>query len=447
LSESWFIVLGLVAVVLLVAANGLFVATEFAFVAVRRSRVEQLAHQGQARARVLLGALHELDHYIAATQLGITMSSLALGWIGEPALGHLIEPPIRDAVGELGAGAISKTVSFVAAFGLITALHIVLGELAPKTMALARAEATALWVAAPIVVFSRVFGPFIWMLNQAGRLVVRPFGLAAAGERRDSLDPGELEIVIEASARAGLLSSSELLLARRALELGEIQADQIMVPRTELVAVEATAPIDTVIALAAASAHSRFPVYEEDLDNVIGVLEGKDLLPLVRSGGEDWRRLVRPIVAVPETVTVEDAIATMRAHEVRILLLVDEHGGTAGILTADEVLYRLLGRWLAGPGREGREHVRPLATGNILLSGLALISDVEDVTGLELASEEYDTIGGFLMDALGRIPAVGDTVELPGYRFRVTAMDGRRVDRVLVEKLLPAEHAGGRLRS
>lgn len=441
MSDTWFIVLGLVAVVLLVVANGLFVATEFAYVAVRRTRVEQLAGQGQARARVLLGALKELDHYIAATQLGITMSSLALGWIGEPALGRLVDPLLHDLLGGAGGEAVTRTASFLIAFTVITSLHIVLGELAPKTIALSRSEATALWVAAPIAVFSRIFRPFIWTLNQCGRLVVRPLGIRSGGGHGEHLDTEELEIVIEASARAGLLSSSELSLARRALEFGEIQADQIMVPRTELVAIEAGADLDGVIRLVADSAHARFPVYDEDLDHVIGVLEAKDLLPLVRSGEGSWRSLVRPAFAVPETVTVEDAVQTMRANEVRILVLVDEHGGTAGILTADEVLYRLLGRWLAGPGGEGRERVRQLSTGNLLLSGLALVGDVEDAIGAEISSDDYDTVGGFLMAQLGRIPAVGDTVDVPGYRFRVTAMDGRRVDRVLVERSTPAPEA------
>jgi CBS domain containing-hemolysin-like protein len=434
LSETWLIVVGLIAVVFLVAANGLFVATEFAYVAVRRSRVEQLAREGHARGRLLLGALRELDHYIAATQLGITMSSLALGWIGEPAVGHLVEPPLEELLGGLGAGAASATISFLLAFALITALHIVLGELAPKTIALSRAEATALSVAAPIAVFSKLFAPFIFVLNQAGRLVVRPLGIRDADPHGANLDPDELEIVIEASARAGLLSTSELLLARRALEFGQIQADQIMVPRTELAAIDASASIDEAVATVKASPHSLFPVYEEDLDHVVGVLDPKDLLPLVASGGSQWRPLVRRAVAVPETVTVEDALATMRREEERMLVLVDEHGGTAGVVTADEVLYRLLGRWLAGPGRAGREHVRPQPTGNILVSGLALVGDVEEETGLELESDSYDTVGGFVMARLGRIPAVGDTVELPGFRFRVTAMDGLRVDRVLVER-------------
>lgn len=430
--ESAWTFFGLVAVVLLVAANGLFVATEFAYVAVRRSRVEQLAATGQARAKLLLSSLKDLDNYIAATQLGITMSSLALGWVGEPALAHLIEPPVERIVGSW-APAVAHTMAVAVAFIVITTLHIVLGELAPKTLALQRSEATALWVAAPIAIFNRVFRPFIWVMNAAGRAVVRPFGIRPASEHEGNLAPEELELVIQASARAGLLSTSELMLARRALEFSAIQADQIMVPRTEVAAIEATASLEEVLAIVEKKQHTRYPVYEEDLDHILGIIDAKDLLKLVRSGSNDWRPLVEPAVAIPESVSVEVAVQAMRAKQVQIVILVDEHGGTSGILTADEVLYRLLGRWLGG-GRQQGETVRPLAAGNLLVSGLALIEDVEDATGAELSSEDYDTIGGFIMHRLGRIPRVGDRLDVPGYQFRVMAMDGRRVDRVLVVK-------------
>jgi len=434
--ESTWTILGLLAVVFLVAANGLFVATEFAYVAVRRSRVEQLAAGGQARAKLLLSSLKDLDNYIAATQLGITMSSLALGWVGEPALAHLIEPPVETLVGSWAAEAVAHTVAVAVAFILITTLHIVLGELAPKTLALQRSEETALWVAAPIAIFNRVFRPFIWVMNAAGRAVVAPFGIRPASEHEGNLSPEELELVIQASARAGLLSTSELMLARRALEFSAIQADQIMVPRTEVAAIEANAPLDEVLNVIERHQHTRYPVYEEDLDHILGVLDAKDLLKLLRSGGSDWRPLVEPAVAIPESVSVEVAVQAMRAKQVQIVILVDEHGGTSGILTADEVLYRLLGRWLGG-GRQQGETVRPLAAGNLLVSGLALIEDVEDATGAELSSEDYDTVGGFIMHRLGRIPRVGDKVDVPGYQFRVMAMDGRRVDRVLVVKQQP----------
>ena len=431
--ESTWTIVGLIAVIVLVAANGLFVATEFAYVAVRRSRVEQLASGGQARAKLLLASLKDLDNYIAATQLGITMSSLALGWVGEKAVGHIVEPPIEAIVGSWAAEAVARTVAVAVAFIIITTLHIVLGELAPKTLALQRSEQTALWVAAPIAVFNRIFRPFIWVMNAAGRAVVAPFGISPASEHDSNLSADELELVIQASARAGLLSTSELMLARRALEFSAIQANQIMVPRTEVAAIDSTSSLEEVLALVEQREHTRYPVFEDDLDHILGILDAKELLKLLRTGGSDWRGLVVPAVAIPESVSVELAVQEMRARQVQILILVDEHGGTSGIITADEVLYRLLGRWLGG-GRQQAETVRALAAGNLLVSGLALVADVEDATGAELADEDYDTIGGFIMHRLGRIPRIGDRVEVPGYQFRVMAMDGRRVDRVLVVK-------------
>lgn len=440
MSETWSTILGIVVVIVLVAANGLFVATEFSYVAVRRTRIEQLANEGVARARLLLASLHDLDNYIAATQLGITMSSLALGAVGEPALAHVIKAPIEGILSGWAATGVAHGIAVAIAFAFITSLHIVMGELAPKTLALQRTEAVALWVALPITGFNRLFRPFIWLLNEAGRAVVRPFGIRPAHAHEENLAPDELELVIQASARAGLLSTSELLLARRALEFSAIQADQIMVPRTEVVALDIDDALSDVLATVEASQHTRYPVYENDFDHILGIVDVKDLLALIRAGGDDWRPLIRPAVAIPEAVSVEVAVAEMRARKTQILVLVDEHGGTSGILTADELLYRLLGRWL-GAGREGTESVRALAAGNLLVSGLALIEDVEDATGAELADEDYDTVGGFMMARLGRIPRVGDRLDVPGFQFRVMAMDGRRVDRVLVVKATEAEKA------
>jgi CBS domain containing-hemolysin-like protein len=442
-SETWIIAIGLAALVVLILLNALFVAAEFAFVGVRRTRVEQLVSSGQSRARLLLSALQHLDRTIAATQLGITMTGLALGWLGEPVLARVLEPPL-DVILGFAPASVARVTSVVLAFALVTALVIIFAELAPKSIALARAERVALWVAPPVAIFTRVFQPFVWALHKGGRLVVRPLGIRAQSEAQETLDTEELELVIEASARAGLLSTSELMLARRALEFSAIQADQIMVPRTEVVAIDAEDSLDDVLALVERHQHTRYPVYEEDLDHILGILDAKDLIGLVRAGGSAWRPLTRPAVAIPESVSVELAVQAMRARQVQIVILVDEHGGTSGILTADEVLYRLLGRWLGG-GREAGESVRPLAAGNLLVSGLALIADVEDATHAELADEDYDTVGGFIMSRLGRIPRVGDRVDVPGYQFRVMAMDGRRVDRVLVVKqqapAAAAEHA------
>lgn len=433
MDSSGFLLVGLISLVILIFVNAAFVAAEFAFVAVRRTRIEQLAAEGHGSARVLLRSLKSIDNTIAGTQLGITMAGLALGALGEPALGRLIEPVVTAAIGGFAAEAVTRVISVVVAFAIVTFTVIVVGELAPKSIALSRPERVALMLAMPVQVFATIFRPVVWAMNRTGRLVVKPFGVQQTGEQDEILDPEELEMVIQASARAGLLSNSELLIAKRALEFSAIQANQIMIPRTEVVAIEADATLDEVLSIAAKSGHTRYPVFEEDLDHITGILDVKDLLAVIQKGGNDWKRLIAPAVAVPESVSVEVAVAAMRGRQSQIAILVDEHGGTSGILTADEVLYRLLGRWLGG-NRPGAEAVRPLSSGNVLLSGLALIADVEDATGVELSDENYETVGGFLMARLGRIPRVGDQVLVSGHRFRVLSMDGRRVDRVLVVK-------------
>ena len=430
--------LGLVAVLALVAANGLFVATEFAYVAVRRTRVEQLASGGHARARLLLGSLGRLDTYIAATQLGVTMCSLALGWVGEPALAGLLEPPLERLLGGVAGTAAAHTIAVAVAFAAITTLLIVFGELAPKQMALARAERTALWMAAPMAVFARVFRPFIWALNGMGLGVARLAGVRPAADAEATLAPEELEIVMEASERAGLLSTAELLLARRGLEFGEIQASRIMVPRTEVVAIDAAATLAEALATVTAHPHRRYPVSEGDLDHVLGLLDAMDLLQLARAEGADadWRALAQPVVAIPETVSVEVAVTEMRDRGAKLVVLIDEHGGASGILSGDDVLARLLGRWHDASRPRTGERVRRLPNGNLLLDGLALVADLEAATGIDIAGdgEDFDTVGGLAMARLGRIPAVGERFREAGYEFQVTAMEGRRVARVLARR-------------
>jgi CBS domain containing-hemolysin-like protein len=430
------IIIGLLAVLALVATNGLFVATEFAYVAVRRTRIEHLASQGHARARLLLGSLRKLDMYIAATQLGITMSSLGLGWVGEPALARLIEPALEDLAGDWAGTAAAHTIAVTLTFIFITALLIVFGELAPKNLALAQAERTALWVVAPMEVFARIFRPFIWLLNRMGLGVARLAGVRPVTGVESTLAPEELELVMEASARAGLLSTAELLLAQRGLEFGELQADQVMAPRRDVAAIDASSSMDEVLAITGEHPHRRYPVYEGDLDHIIGLLDTKDLMRVVREGGEDWRSLVGPVVAIPESVSLEVAVTEMRAQGATLVVLVDEHGGTSGILSGDDVLARLLGQWHAGTRQQAGERIRSLPNGNLLLDGLALVSDLEDVAEVAFrgAGEDFDTVSGFVMERLGRIPTVGERFEEAGYEFQVTAMDGRRVARVIARR-------------
>ena len=369
------IIIGLLAVLALVAANGLFVATEFAYVAVRRTRIEHLASRGHARARLLQGSLKK-PRYVHRGHAARHHDVQPWPWLGGGAgAGAPDRASARGSAGDWAGTAASHTIAVTLTFIVITALHIVFGELAPKTMALAQSERTALWVVAPIEVFTRIFRPFIWLLNGMGLGVARLFGVRPVPEgAQATLAPEELEIVMEASARAGLLSTAELLLARRGLEFGEIQADQIMAPRTDVIAIEAGSSMEEVLAVTGEHSHRRYPVYEGDLDYVIGLLDAKDLMRFVREGGEDWQSLVGPVVAIPESVSVEVAVTEMRAQGAKLVVLIDEHGGTSGILSGDDVLGRLLGHWHSGTRQQAGERVRSLPNGNLLLDGLALVT-------------------------------------------------------------------------
>ncbi len=431
--------LGIAGVVVLIAANGLFVATEFAYVAVRRTRIEQLAENGHTRARLLLTALKQLDKYIASTQLGITMSSLALGWIGEPVIAGLLESPLKNLFGSGVGEAVSHTIAIAVAFIIVTGLLIVFGELAPKRIALQKSESIALWVAAPIAAFTRIFSPFIWALNGLGRLAVRLIGIKPIDDAENSImEPEELERVIKASANAGQLSTVELLLARRGLEFGEIQADQIMTPRTEIVSLNTAMNLEEVHQIVDINPHTRYPVCEGDLDHMMGLLDTKDLLNL---NGNSWLSQIGSLVAIPEATSVEVAVTELQTQKAHMAMLIDEHGGTTGILTESDVLWRLLGR--SNQSEEvATQLIRPLQGGNFLLEGTLLIDDLENELQVKIDTEgeEYDTAGGLAMARLGRIPKAGDLFVEESYEFRVMAMDGKRVSRLLMRKIKQSEN-------
>jgi putative hemolysin len=435
--------LGLLAVAFLVVANGFFVATEFAIVAVRRSRLEQLAAEGRASALDAREVVSHLDTYIAACQLGITMASLALGWIGEPAFSSLVEPPLEAIFGQVtheAASAISAGVSFT----LITVLHIVLGELAPKGLALQKTEATVLWVSRPLRLFYAVFRFPVHALNAIGNGVLRLFGMHPASGHEMVHSVEELRLLVEGLQSAGTVDPSEARIASRAFTLGDLTAGQLMTPRTELEAVPVAASRDSVMARAREASHGRWLVYGENLDDPLGVLH---LLDLFRILGEppdafDIRRLMRPLLVVPSTKPADSLLEELRAARRHVAVVIDEFGGTAGMLTLDDLMQPLVG----DIEEEGRlDAVTPEPTsepgGAPLLDGLMRLDELEEVLQSRLDEhlrEEVDTLGGAIMAVLGRVPDVGDEVTLAGRRLRVERLDGRRVDRV---RLLPAEVA------
>ena len=435
---------------LLVLANGFFVATEFALVSVRRTRVQQLAADGNRRAHQVLGQLNHLDTYIAATQLGITMASLALGWIGEPAVATLIEPLIASIglIPETSRDALTHTVAFVIAFSLITTLHIVLGELAPKSLALQRPEETALAVSRPIHLFYLALRPAIAVLNSVGNSVVRLLGIEPASGHQLVQSAEELRLAIDASREAGLVEESAHDLVDRALLFPDVEARHAMVPRTEMAAVPIDASLDDVLETVTSTGHSRLPVYQGDLDHVVGIVDLRALLPGLladRVGGRGASSddaafrladLMKPVVAIPETAPAASLLPGFRDSHAPIVIVIDEYGGTAGLITLVDLVESLVGEItedeVVSDGSNG-----PGADGSYSLDGLTTLMEAKEFFDLDLDDDpDVETVGGYVFSKLGRPAVIGDEVTTPhGPILRVDELDGLRVARV---RVLPA---------
>lgn len=432
--------LGLIAVLALVLLNGFFVAAEFALVSVRRSRVAQLANEGDKRARRVQQALGHLDTYIAATQLGITMASLALGFIGEAAIAPLLEP-LLGAVLPHGHDALltAEGIALTLAFVIATALHIVIGELAPKSIALQRTDVTALWVTGPLNLFITLFRPFIVALNGLGNAVVRALGLEPAGEHAAVHSVEELALLVHATREAGLLEEEQERMVAGVFDVGTRRVSRVMTPRTELDTVEVTLPWPEVVRHVTQSRHQRLPVYAQDPDHILGLLYAKDVLrvladPRPRGGPVDLRTLLRPVPFVPESLPLDDLLVTLRRERVQAAIVLDEFGGTAGLVTLEDVLEEIVGevREADTPGAS----VEILPDGSLMLDGLLSLEDVNERMDLGIADPFYDTLGGYVLGQLGRAPLVGDEVALPdGRHLRIVELDGQRVARV---RLAPA---------
>jgi putative hemolysin len=433
---------GLMAVVVLVLMNGFFVATEFAIVAVRRSRLEQLAQEGHPTAAAARDVVGHLDAYIAACQLGITMASLALGWLGEPALAHLVEPPLEALVGTF-APAAAHGVAIGVSFALITALHIVIGELAPKGLALQHPEGTTLFIARPIQLFYVLFRWPITLLNAVGNGVLRLAGLQPASGHEMVHTVEELRLLVTSSQEAGQVEASEARIASRAFYFADLTAGELMTPRTELEAVPLTATRDQLLRLAETGQHSRVVVYGESLDDVVGVLHVRDLFQVVNQpdAAFDLHALLRPALFVPESKPADDLLEEMRAARRQLAVVIDEYGGTAGVVTLEDLVEALVGQIEEEPPIGGEppplDGVRPQADGSLLLDGLMRLDEFEELTGLKLDEaihEEVSTLGGLMMISLNRIPELNDEATVGKRTLRVEELDGRRVATV---RLLP----------
>jgi CBS domain containing-hemolysin-like protein len=422
-----FTVFYVLLVVFLVAANGFFVASEFALVGVRRSRIEALAAGGDGRARRLLGLLDNLNAYISATQLGITMASLALGWVGEPVIAHLLEGPLQGRVSE----AALHTISFAVAFTLITFLHIVFGELAPKTLALERAEKVALSVSWPLEGFYKIFRWPIRLLDWAGTRTVRLFGLHPSEGHASVYTEEELRALLEVSRKSGQLEEEDQRLINRVFDFNDAEVREAMVPRTNVWALPVTATLDEVKAAFRRLGYSRLPVYQDQLDDIVGVLFRRDIEPYLEGGTAadfDLEKLAHQPLFVPATIKLGAALRLMQAARSHLAFVIDEHGGLEGIVTLEDLLEEIVGEINDEYDEETRSQCVEQADGAYLLDGMLAVRDANRRFNLRLPEDGgYTTLAGFMMAQAGRVLEAGDEVQYEGTTFRVERVDGRRV--------------------
>lgn len=424
--------LGLLAIVLLVMANGFFVAAEFALVGMRRSRIEELAQQGVRSAFLARRAVESLDRYISATQLGITLASLGLGWVGEPALAHLVEgafAALPEAIRPWATHGTAATLAFL----LITMLHIVLGELVPKAIAIAHPERVGAITLRPLTAFLWAMTGPIAVLNGAAWRILRLVGVRPRDTRGQLHSPDEIRILVEQGEAGGSIKRDDARLLEGVFEFSEKTAEEVMTPRTQMTALDADLSAEAAAAVVARAGRSRYPVFEGSADEIVGVVHAKAILGALRSDpAQAVRSLMRPPLFVPGSREVEDVLADMKRSRSHLAVVLDEYGGTAGLVTMEDLLEEIVGPIEDEFDRSERPAPAPPADGALVLDGATAIGDVNERLGLALDDTDYTTLGGYLFGQLGRLPTAGDRVRAGGREFEISEMEGRRVRRVRV---------------
>lgn len=426
------LMLNLLFVFVLVLLNGFFVAAEFSLVKVRQSRLTQLVSEGNRRASFALKVNKKLDAYLSATQLGITLASLGLGWVGEPAISELLIKPLMYKMGIADATLIS-TVSVAVGFAIITFLHIVIGELAPKSLAIQKSEETSLWLSAPLLYFYRIFLPVIWLLNTAANGMLRLIGIKPAGEGEAAHSEEEIRILMNQSAKSGVIDKDEMKLMDNLFDFSDMLAREVMLPRTDMDCLYTHLSWEENMKIVSESKHSRYPVAVEDKDQIIGFVHITDLLLPEPGKTLDLAQMVRPILNVPESMEVSQVLRKMQKKHSQMTLVVDEYGGTAGLLTAEEIIEEIVGD-LHDEFEDERLEIENLAEGVYSVDGRLLIEEVNELIGIAIEDDEVDSIGGWLFKELEGAPVKGRKKEFEGTLFEVAESARLRITRVKITK-------------
>jgi CBS domain containing-hemolysin-like protein len=424
--EPAFSSLSLFAALVLVALNGFFVAAEFALVRVRETRLVQLEQEGSDQAGTVRDTLHDLDAYLSVCQVGITVASLGLGWVGEPAVSALIRPGL-EAVGIVNERLV-ELIAVVLGFAVITYAHLVFGEQAPKYFAIQKAEGTSLWIARPLKLFMFLFRPMVWLVNASTNFILRPWGIRL-GEEAEVHSEEELRIMITSSTASGVLDPQERDYLNNVFDFGDTVAREVMVPRPDIVALASDAPLEELVEEAAFGRYTRYPVYEDDIDHILGAVHVKDLFRAAKEDSEtfDLKPLVRDCLVVPENKRIEEILREFQKRKLQMAIVIDEWGSVEGLVTIEDILEELVGE-IQDEFDEDEAAIEPLSDDVYAIDGRISIAEVNGYFGLDLHNEDFDTIGGYVLGSLGRPPEPGDTVELDdGSTLRVKSVEGPRI--------------------
>ncbi len=419
---------------LLLLSNGFFVAAEFAMVSVRKTRIIQLTNEGNVSAKLALDALKDLDRFVAAVQLGVTISSIGLGWVGEATLVKMILPLFKFFPANYQI-ATAHTVSITIAFSLITILHVVIGELMPKSIALQYPEKTTLLIALPMKLITKLFNPFIYVLNGLGNFLLRLIKVSPSRTSHLAHSAEELNMLINASYNEGVLNETEKQLLHNVFKFSDLTAKQVMVPRTDMACIPSDISFEELNKLATESQYTRYPVYEENLDHISGIIHVKDLYGLLLNKEEfSVQKLLRPVFLVPETITMDILLREFQKRQSQIAIVVDEFGGTSGLITLEDVLEEIFGEVQDEFDEDEEADIKEIAENTYLANAMMRLDEIAEFFDVEMIDEDVDTIGGLVIKLLGRIAQIDDIVQVQNLELTVKEIVGARITKLVIVK-------------
>lgn len=442
MDEIGSIFFNLFVIALLLFSNGFFVAAEFAMVSVRKTRITQLAKEGNLTAKITLETLKDLDKFVAAVQLGVTISSIGLGWVGEATLVRMFEPLFNFLPHQYQLVA-THSLSVAVAFSVITILHVVIGELMPKSVALQYPEKTSLLISIPMRLITKLFNPFIIALNGLGNFLLRLLKIPNSPTSHLAHSIEELNMLINASYNEGVLNETEREMLHNVFKFSDLTAKQVMVPRTDMACIPSDITLEELNQLASESQYTRYPVYEENMDHISGLIHTKDLYALsLRQEEFTIEKLLRPVLLVPETITMDNLVMEFKKRQSQMAIVIDEFGGTSGLITLEDVLEEIFGEVQDEFDQDEEADIKEIGENTYLANAMMRLDELTEFFEVEIIDEDVDTIGGLVVKELGRIAQINDCVTIDKLEFCVKEIDGARITKLIIVKKVPQETQG-----